>query len=303
MSAPFPGIETTRYEDHLQPSRAFFVKAYPGTEDEAIRGFVPSFYSPHSEEELDQKVTVGGMPVLAEVDRQPFTIREVPLERRWAIRADGELMDATAFAQFHNLWYDGWYKQLKVEDPERQIRIPPYVNHPRPNVVKWVSVQIDPARQHQYVPMHYVADRTQGALPEMLEDADGNMVQRMDALLEAYGDPGARRQMRPSEIAEVEAHIQKGFQPKDPATGNLAELLREIDRLVDQKIAARDAEADPHLSLEVPPEAPADEFSSGARCGKEFLARSQAAADRNRNNHERFCKTCKAPPNSPPEAA
>lgn len=273
-SAPFPGEES--YENITQPiRRAGFVR----TPDGMIRGLVPSFYEPH--QNLDLEVKVGGMPLLAEVDKRPFTIGEVPIELRWAIHSNGEVLDQNTFNQRHAQWYEDYFAQIKVEDPSAKPQPQPYKNFPVPNVVQYVSQQVDAALPHRYVPMHYDQNRTAGSKPEFLEDQEGNREPRMDALRRAYRDDRLRHTLTPDEIRDVEESIGGS----DFKTAREIELEAEIARLTADK-GMQPPAPEPDSTGVAPPV-----FRETASCGKEFTSeKSQKNVDFKLLQHKRYCK-------------
>lgn len=249
-SAPFPGEES--YEQITQPvRRAGFVYSIPGDKDSPIRGLVPSFYEPH--EVLNMKVKVGGMPLLADADKQPFTIGEVPIELRWPIRPDGELMDQQTFERFHADWYEDWYAQIKVESPEARPNPQNYKNFPVPKVVEFVSRQPDPAFPHRYVPMHFDPQRTAGARTEFLEDGEGNRESREDAYKRAAQNETLWKRLTPQEQEEARALLGEG--------AFKSERERELEAEIERLKAGQDA------SAQTPPAAPPAPASPPVRRG------------------------------------
>lgn len=151
-----------------------------------------------------------GIPLQA-IDGEPFTIAEVPIERRWAVGADGEIIDQHVFQDQYVARIIEFYELAKRDNPKVSYTDDPR-REPIPNVVHYVSEQVDPDDERRVMPMHY-RNATAGAKPETLmgRDDQGETVEvpRLTALTAAYMDPSTRGAMRPEEIQEVEAEIQR----------------------------------------------------------------------------------------------
>lgn len=193
---------------------------------------IPTWYDPsiHADPEnpgfVDSTLVVKyrDEPLLG-VDGKPFTINEVPVERRWAVAANGEVIDQHLF---HDRYLDRireFYTLAKRENPK--IR---YDDNPArdyiPNVVNYVSEQVDPSDERRVMPMHY-SNNTAGNKPKTLAAFEGEEIKelpRLAALTAAYMDPSQRGALKEGEVAEVEAELQR-----------MAELAKPIKSPLVQK--------------------------------------------------------------------
>lgn len=147
-----------------------------------------------------------GLPLLG-MDGKPFSVAEVPVERRFAIASDGEVIDQSDFEAQYLQRIEEFYQLKKLENPD--VRYDGSVKRePVPNVVHYVTQQINPEDETQVFEMHYDPYKTRGSKPKTLagqnEDED---LPYMEALVLAYMNPASRKKMRPAEISEVEEHL------------------------------------------------------------------------------------------------
>ena len=95
--------------------------------------FITPWYKPH--ENLDLPVTQHGKPL-------GFKIADVAVERRWAIDANGEVMDSREFIDRLTEWYIGQWSWQSPPMPPLQIDTCGY-----PTVDNFVAKGPDPANQ------------------------------------------------------------------------------------------------------------------------------------------------------------
>ena len=110
-----------------------------------------------------------GIPLQA-IDGEPFTIAEVPIERRWEVGADGEIIDQHVFQDQYVARIIEFYELAKRDNPKVSYTDDPR-REPIPNVVHYVSEQVDPDDERRVMPMHY-RNATAGAKPETLMGRD-----------------------------------------------------------------------------------------------------------------------------------
>lgn len=199
MSAPFPSdpVQSIGYRPRLENLMT-------------PRGVhIPSWYDPNMHAN-PSKITVkqGGIE-LRGVDGEPFTVAEVPIERRWAIGGDGEVLEKSRFREgCHRISID-LYDLRRQENPS--IKFEGVIERePAPAVKAYVSMMVSPEDESRLIPMHYNPEATSGARPEQLASTKGAEIEfkpRIDALLEAYANPTSRAALKPQEIAEVKAHF------------------------------------------------------------------------------------------------
>lgn len=189
------------------------------------RGLIPSFYQPHRDPH-GTTVKVKGIPLLSP-NKRPFTVGEIPVERRWAVREDGELLDETEFRSGYERWYYEWFNALAFENPDSQPSPGKPENRGIPTARNYVSVQPSLAEPWHLEPMHY-EPHPKGDRPKpdaLYSRKSDEMIDRREALALAYADPNARRSMRPEEIEEVEAMM--GQTSERPA-GDVADKLERL---------------------------------------------------------------------------
>jgi hypothetical protein len=317
-SAPFPGESS--YEEIANPRQAHFVVV-----DNKERGMIPSFYIPHGNPE-EITVTMNGVPLLAEVSGRPFTVAEIPIERRWAVRADGEILDGMKFRDMFIRHYQEYFSELGRRNPDNPTPDGGKADLNIKSVDRFVSVMVDPANPSQFVPMHYDSNVTAGAKPDKFYKRDGEEVEgsRISVLCSSYADPLTRKRMTADEIAEVEAHL--GMAGGKVSGSEIATKLEVLNGLLtegllsaeqhSQKVAALtgatpdadfpapepapDPEPAPVVDLPTPPEPPPlplaaeekQEFTREAKCGKAFTKKSDDRAVMAVRTHSRNCMIC-----------
>jgi hypothetical protein len=176
---------------------------------------VKSHYDPDPDAEdggrTPDKIWVkqGGISLLG-VDKKPFTVAEVPMERRWAIRADGEVMEKSAYREGLQRLAHDLYELRKMTNPSVKYE-GVLTREPSYPIKDYVSMMVDPDDESKLIPMHYDPNKTRGAVPKQLASTDGDKITfkpRLDSLLEAYANPATREKMTPQEIEEVGAHFR-----------------------------------------------------------------------------------------------
>ena len=131
-SAPFPGEPTM--EELANPSHGIFIKLEGGH----VRGMVPSFYHEHPAPG-NTVVTADGEPMVS--CGKTFKVAQVPIERRWAIGHDGEVMGELDFRKFHTMWYEEYFRELARENPDLQSIDGGNPANDIPDPSKWQGIQ------------------------------------------------------------------------------------------------------------------------------------------------------------------
>jgi hypothetical protein len=192
MSAAPIGM-TPRMRDRLTPRRQH----------------IPTWYDPTSHSS-GTTVTSKGVPLLG-VTGNTFTIDEIPIERRWAVGSDGEVIPQDEFSGSYKRRILEWYDLMREDNPS--IRYEGSVEREYiPNVIAYVSAMVDPDDERQVVDMHYDRWANKGTKPQKLAHFEGDKIvyqDRLSSLTEAYMNPKTRAALKPGEIAEVTQHMQQ----------------------------------------------------------------------------------------------
>ena len=296
-SAPYPDLVNPTMAEVVSQTRGYFVKF-----GERTRGLIPSWYSEHVDPD---QITVrsDGLPLLAECDRKPFMVSEVPIERRWAINSSGDLMSRSDFRDLYTRLEDETVMALKADNPDSKAETPVVAGTEIPNLVKWVSVTPDPDRPWMFLPMHYDPDHTRGAKPTRLGDSgdDEQDVDRMESLVSAYNDPKGRMAMRPTEVEEVERHLRSSPSPQDDVLGTVKLLTEQLSEGVitqdyyNMKLADLSSVnlAPEDQGTRVAPPQEAEPFVTTAPCGREFKTKTERGGKGALRSHKRACKECR----------
>jgi len=254
-SAPFPAA------DNPFETRAPIKIEMRGT-------VVPSFYLRHERDGAGIVVKKSGVPLLP-----TFTVDRVPPERRWAIRPDGELLEQAEFESLLERVYieaGRAYSHDGRQTPKWNPR-----NCAIPRVERYVSVEINPMKPSEFIPMGYRPRGVPGArqIPERYFDGQGEPVEArpMDVLLDCYYDDRMKKRLLPHEIEAVEKHLH-------------------AKRL--QRQAAEERAAKPQTPEKAEKPKRKQKYVSRAKgpqsapCGK--------LVQRNLPGHLRFCPACQA---------
>ena len=187
------------------------------------RQHIPTWYDPNSHK-TGTVVTSNGES-LAGVTGKAFTVDEIPVERRWAVGADGEVMTQDEFSGSFKRRILEWYDLAREENPS--IRYEGSVEREAiPNVISYVSQMVDPDDERQVVDMHYDRWSNRGKRPAKLAHFEGEEIvytDRITSLVEAYVNPKTRAALQPSEIAEVTAHMKNLIDGAPDAGGRIGE--------------------------------------------------------------------------------
>jgi hypothetical protein len=277
MSAPFPQSVNPTYDELTRSQKAYFVRI-----NGSIRGLVPSFYQPHQSPSTTT-VRDGEAILLAEIDGRPFTVEEMPIERRWAVREDGEILPQHEFQRCYNLWFDDYYRQIGIDDPEAKVQVGDFKRAPIPSVLNYVTKQVDPRNPEQLVPMHYDPERTRGSVPEHLADSEGETRPALEVLQEAYADPRLRTTLKPHEIALVEKSVPVLRTPNAEVAALRAELaeLKALMKPVKKKVRSKVSETEKKFAA---PPVPCGKVLRGVTAQKATLAARM---------HAMHCRECK----------
>ena len=171
---------------------------------------VPTWYDPKTSHSHPERIVVkhpGGMALLAECDGEPFTVVEVPIERRWVIGEDGVLIDEHTYHMLSQRYVDEFYELKRMEPGSQDVKFDGNQHaEPVPTLSDFVMQQVMKTDTRRLEPMHYQPHATAGAKPERLyagaDDEDGRP--RMEVLAETYQAGG---RLTRNEIREVEAHL------------------------------------------------------------------------------------------------
>jgi hypothetical protein len=312
-SAPYPGEPSL--QDLSHPTRGVFVRL----EDGHVRGMVPSFYREHIAPN-ETTVMHDGKPM--ESCGKTFTVAQVPIERRWAILPNGEVMGELEFRKHHVAWYEEYFRELARENPDLQNVDGGKPDYDIPDPLRFVAVQVDPTNPRKFVPVNYAPHETQGARSNEFYTRDGEKVDadRMQVLCNAYADPRLRKRLSVMEIQEVEDAL--GITTR--GAGEIASKLELLNSMLtagdltaeqhSRQVALltgapvpTDAKAtgDPTAGGEPAVEAGADEipteenpdepktYTGKTRCGREFTKPTLIGSKSSVRNHERVCPACK----------
>jgi len=301
-SAPFPGEESL--QDLAHPKHGIFVVL----EDEHVRGMVPSFYNDHPNKDIVVKHK--GEPILS--CGKPFTVGQVPIERRWAIGYDGEVVDELNFRKLHIQWYEEYFRELVRLQPDLKGKmVGGQPDYDIPDPVRFVAVQVDPTNPKKFVPVNYAPHETAGARPDSFYSRDGEKLdkERLEILTASYADPKLRAKMKPYEIAEVESTLGIAKNSGSDGIASKLELLNSMLQAGDlspeahsKQVAlltakpmekeAKPASVEPEEKPEI--QAPMS-FTETARCGKTFTKKTERGALGAVRFHQRRCPSCNPP--------
>jgi hypothetical protein len=191
MSAASIGM-TPRMRDRITPRRQH----------------IPTWYDANSHPP-GTTVKSNGVPLLG-VTGKTFSVDEIPIERRWAVDAQGEVLPQDEFSGSYKRRILEWYDLMREENPS--IRYEGSVEREYiPNVVQYVSVMVDPDEERQVVDMHYDRWANKGTKPDKLAHFEGDKIvyqDRISSLTEAYMNPKTRAALKPGEVAEVTQHMK-----------------------------------------------------------------------------------------------
>lgn len=159
---------------------------------EARGTFVPGWYVANPHEKADGVIVKQrGVPLVPTIE-----VGKIAPERRWPIGLDGELMDQMRFSESYKLMIEEFYKHGNNRY-EGKIHLEPI-----PDVVDFVSWRIDTEDNTRLLPIHYDPYKTQGAVPEVLMDSEGeNAIPRLEAIRNV--DPGLLTARERQELAQV----------------------------------------------------------------------------------------------------
>lgn len=314
-SAPFPGEPTL--QELASPSHGIFIKL----EDGHVRGMVPSFYVEHANPG-EIVVKANGEPLLS--CKSPFVVAQVPIERRWAILPNGELMGELEFRKHYIMWYDEYYRELARENPDLQNVDGGKADYDIPDPLRFVAVQVDETNPRKFVPANYDPHGTAGARSKQFFTSEGEEVDedRLQVLCNAYASKKLRKSLKPHEIEEVETAL--GI----TAGSDIASKLE----LLNSMLVAGDLTAMEHsrqvallTGAEIPVETPTPQTEKGdsvqaeeptgaaraadppseenpdsppthtatARCGKQFTKATKQGAGAAVRMHAWNCSVCK----------
>jgi hypothetical protein len=276
---------------------------------------IPGEYVRNPHHDLNITVTSNGLPLLG-MDKAPFVVGQVAPERRWAILADGELMDQETFKnkkQQNILEYYAMLQGLGSKDAKYMNKIE---NEPIPAVAYYVSWCVDPQDPEKVLQIGFNPHATDGSVSPHFHDSEGKQIEdsRIDVLCKAYASRDGRKQMLAHEIQEVEAHLGIEAAAGDVGVAGKLDILTEMHEAgeitdevyiakVGQLAGAGPKEADDsqHASQ---PDGPLDDPDADtgiedpgdvavglhgvATCGKEGLKGTAGV-----EAHERRCKACR----------
>jgi hypothetical protein len=216
MSAPFP---------HDPHAEAFAPQSVVKIKDRPFH--IPTFYKRH-EDPAGIVVKQDGLPLLSDSKRE-FTVADVPPERRWAIRENGEIISKDEFKRLLTHVREEWFRLVQTDGKEVG-QVPPHWNPNRekvPSVRQYVSVMVDPRKPSRLIPMHYDPNATRGARPDTLYDKDGENPISGDARIEILCHQYAQDKTRllDHERKEVEAHLGIAA---DAGTGGVVAKIEEL---------------------------------------------------------------------------
>ncbi len=321
-SAPFPGEPTM--QELTSPKHGIFIKL----EDGHVRGMVPSFYVEHANAS-ELIVKVNGEPLLSP-DRakgSPFVVAQVPIERRWAVLPDGEVMGELEFRKRYIMWYDEYFRELARENPDLQNVDGGKSDYDIPNPLRFVSVQVDETNPRKFVPANYDPHGTAGARSKQFFTSDGEEVDedRLQVLCNAYANKKLRKAMKPHEVEEVEAALGISSSGAGNEVATKLELLnsmlvagdltamehsKQVALLTGADIPVERPTSETEMSDSVETEESAESVRAGeapteanpdtppthtatARCGKQFTKATANGAAGAVRFHAMKCPACK----------
>lgn len=233
------------------------------------RVHIPSFCPWEDRPEAEMaKVTVRvkGVPL-----PPGFTVAEVAPERRWAIRTDGELMDAMEFHQRYLQKWTEWFAKAYSE-PQKLPGKPE--NEAVPNPVEYVSHRVDPRDER-------LLERIAGPPAKATPKADRMMVDRFgenprsyrEVVCEQYeNDPSLLKHSEREDARRFLGLVEFETDPTKKLEAEIAEL-RELLFQQQKKDPRKDQGVKRNARL------------VQARCGKEIDSRGLPM-------HERKCRKC-----------
>ncbi len=150
----------------------------------------------------------------------------------------------------------------------------------------------DPRNPSQFVPMHYDAERTAGAQPEVMVTQQGEERPALEVLTEAYSNPALKGLLKPAEISRVEEYLKGNVhvhEDRDSEKESMRQELAELKAMVLSLTKGKVAEPDEDIV-----EDEVEEHSGKAACGKEFTKRTVQGVSGSIRFHEMKCKACEA---------
>ena len=259
--------------------------------------YVPAWYEPHTNPEKIL-VTYQGEPFAG-----GFTVAEMPIEHRWAVQANGEVLPREEFQRCYIRWRDEWFQYASPEARAGRPGRPPNwkpENEHCPNVLDFVSLRPDPRDTSKLIQMDYHPEATAGTRPTRLWDSKNERYiegeERLQKLAEAYReDP---RVLKDYEREEVEAWLGGAPQKGPEASGLQAKLevlnqLKEDGTLTAEQHSAKvsalfGVESQPASEAQAQPEEPPKKKapSSIMACGEEVM-------NLHKRKHLDSCETCR----------
>lgn len=247
MSAPFP-LSTTEQKMQIL-GRNFYVEE---------RGdYIPDWYKPHQSPETTL-VTENGKPVGA-----GFTVADMPIEHRWAVQEDGELLPGDQFHKLYLQWREGWFLYASPEARRGEGGIPDNwkrENEHVPSVRAFVQLQVDPRDESKLIPMGYDPQATAGTVPTRIWDSKEERFlegeERMQRLVEAK-QKGLK--LLPHEDADVSQYLADGNVPQASSEAPLKGQIELLNRLREQGVLTAEqhsAQVAALFSVELPQPAP-----------------------------------------------
>jgi hypothetical protein len=320
-SAPFPGEPTL--QELASPKHGIFIKLEGGH----VRGMIPSFYVEHLQPG-DLVVKVNGEPLLSpdRIKGKPFVVAQVPIERRWAISHNGEVMGELEFRKHYIMWYDEYFRELARENPDLENVDGGKADYDIPDPIRFVSVQVDETNPRQFVPANYDPHGTAGARSKQFFTSEGEEIDedRLQVLCNAYADPKLRKRLKSSELEEVERSL--GI----PSSGGGSDIASKLE-LLNSMLEAHDLTTEQHskqvallTGADIPVQKPTSEtekhdsmrtqepgdaataesvtelnpgepptHTASARCGKQFTKPTHRGALGSVRFHQQKCPACK----------
>jgi len=197
------------------------VKVFP-ERDTHVPTFCP--WQNATEEEL-RAVTVqsGGVPLLPR-----FTVAEMDPERRWAVKKDGELLDAMSFQTGYHRQWEEWYTVVKRQKIEGRAD-----RHYIPAVDQYVRFKVDPKNRLNPSLVRIEPERKpSGRKPDHFVDREGEPIRkpRIDVLVAQWREDPSR--LRKEEVLEVRQHL--GLETPAPSAHDPSEIEATMNRLLRQ---------------------------------------------------------------------
>lgn len=221
MSAPFPSEQSVSRDPQ---GAAVFGGRDQSWRDIPERGvYVPLFYDPSIHPEPEKVVVCerSGSDLVPLLPKR--TVADIAPEFRWVVRADGSLIEGEEFKNLYKKWQEDSFKF-------HGARIPKGWNaefQPIPNPRKISCLGVDPTNKKKYRRVGYDPNATAGSKPESFYTSEGEPIgrDRMEMLLEAYQNPKLRKALKPFEVEEIEAHLDRqGGAPSAGTDGTKAKL-------------------------------------------------------------------------------